>query len=331
MKNKSTNAKHALTIGVDLGGTKIRVALINAKGKVLQSIRIPTETKKGSKGIIEDIVSCVKKDLKKSEKAEALGIGVAGQIDTKKGIVRFSPNLGWKNIELRSELEKALKLPVIVTNDVRAAAYGEWYHGAGKGYDDIVCLFVGTGVGGGIVSGGKMLEGSTNEAGELGHTTIVVDGRKCHCGNLGCLEAYAGGWAIAERAREYIEKDPHAGKMLLSLAGQPEKITADTIEDAYKKHDSLSRNVMDETGHYLASGVVGIVNAFNPRIVIFGGGIMNGFKHLKKVIKEEVAVRALSAATKKVEFTLDELGHDAGAIGAAALARTIIGNKYERS
>ena len=323
MKNK-----HALTIGVDLGGTKIRVALINAKGKVLQSIRIPTDTKKGSKGIIADIVSCVKKDLKKSEKAEALGIGVAGQINSKKGIVRFAPNLGWKNVELRSELEKALKLPVIITNDVRAATYGEWYHGAGNGYDDIVCLFVGTGIGGGVVSGGQMMDGCTNEAGELGHATIVVDGRPCHCTNLGCLEAYAGGWAIAERARELVEKDPHAGKMLLSLSSTIENISAAHIQDAYDKNDPLSRELMDETGHYLASGVVSIVNAFNPKIIIFGGGIMNGFKKLKKVIKEEVAVRALSAATKKVEFVLDELGHDAGTIGAAALARTIIGKKY---
>ncbi len=316
------------TIGVDLGGTKIRIALIDEDGKVHQSIRIPTNTKSGAKGIIADISNCVKKDLKKSKKALALGIGVAGQISTKKGIVTFAPNLGWEKVHLQSELEKALELPVIVTNDVRAATYGEWYYGAGKGYDDIVCLFVGTGIGGGVVSGGRMLEGSTNEAGELGHTTIVVDGRKCHCHNLGCLEAYAGGWAIAERTRERVEKDPRAGKTLLALAGDVEKITADTIEQAYIKKDKLSISIINETGHYLASGIVGIVNAFNPEVFIFGGGIMNGFKKLKDTVEEEISLRALPSASKKVKFVFDKLGHNAGAVGAAVLARTVIGKKY---
>ncbi|MEO6940445.1 MAG: ROK family protein [Candidatus Kapaibacterium sp.] len=314
-----------LTIGVDLGGTKIRIALVDADGNVHQSIRIPTDIKKGAKGIVADIVQCVKHDLKKSKKAEALGIGVAGQINTKKGIVHFAPNLGWEKVHLQSDLEKALDIPVIVTNDVRAATYGEWYYGAGKGYDDIICLFVGTGIGGGIVSGGQMLEGSTNEAGELGHTTIVVDGRKCHCHNLGCLEAYAGGWAIAERTRERVEQDPQAGKMLLSLAGDVENITADILAKAYTKHDKLSISIIKETGHYLASGIVGMVNALNPEVFIFGGGIMNGFTKLKGMVEEEVSLRALSSASKKLKFVLDELGHDAGAVGAAALARTRIG------
>jgi glucokinase len=315
------------TIGVDLGGTKIRIALVDADGTVHQSIRIPTNTKKDANGIVADIVQCVKHDLKKYKKAEALGIGVAGQINTKKGIVHFAPNLGWEKVHLQSDLEKALAIPVIVTNDVRAATYGEWYHGAGKGYDDIVCLFVGTGIGGGIVSGGRMLEGNTNEAGELGHSTIIVDGRKCHCNNLGCLEAYAGGWAIAERTRERVEKDPHAGKMLLSLAGDVKSITADILQKAYNKHDKLSISIINETGHYLASGIVGMVNALNPEVFIFGGGIMNGFKKLKNIVEEEVSIRALSSASKKLKFVFDALGHDAGVVGAAALARNMIGRK----
>jgi len=211
------HGKESLTLGVDLGGTKVETSLVDITGHILASHRLPTQSEKGPDGVIADIIECVKNCLGEASKtAQALGVGMAGQIEKYTGIVRFAPNLGWHNIALRTMLEEALVLPVVVTNDVRAATYGEWLYGAGQGVDDLVCLFVGTGVGGGIISSGKLLEGCNNTAGELGHLTIITDGRQCHCRNRGCLEAYAGGWAIAERAQEAVRTEPKAGEPLRS-------------------------------------------------------------------------------------------------------------------
>jgi len=213
----------SLTLGVDLGGTKIETSLVDSTGRIIASQRSPTRLEKGPDGIIMDIIACVNGCLGEASKsARALGVGMAGQIEKDSGIVRFSPNLGWHNVPLQARLEAALALPVMVTNDVRAATYGEWLYGAGQGVADLVCLFIGTGVGGGVVSGGKLLEGCNNTAGELGHTTIITDGRQCHCRNRGCLEAYAGGWAIAERAQDAVRSDPRAGQPLIELAGSIE-------------------------------------------------------------------------------------------------------------
>ena len=203
-------SSEVLTLGVDLGGTKVEMALVDAAGRIVASQRRPTQPEKGPDAVIADIVACVETCLGEAGKAaQSLGVGVAGQLD-RTGTLRFSPNLGWRNVSLKVKLEEALGIPVVIDNDVRAATRGEWRHGAGQGVNDLVCLFVGTGIGGGVVSGGRILEGCSNTAGELGHMTIVADGRRCHCPNRGCLEAYAGGWAIAERAQETVRADPQA-------------------------------------------------------------------------------------------------------------------------
>jgi glucokinase len=309
---------------VDLGGTKVEAALVDAEGRVVTSHRHPTDSKtKGPEDVIADIVSCVNECLGKGVRsAGALGVGVAGQVDAGTGTVRFAPNLGWRDVPLRAELERTLRLPVVVVNDVRAATFGEWAHGAGKGVNDLVCLFIGTGIGGGVVSGGQLLEGSGNAAGELGHMTIVVGGRRCHCPNLGCLEAYAGGWAITERAQDALRTDPNSGLPLVALAGSVEEIRTAVIAQAYRADDSFARHLIEETGQYLAAGVVGIVNAFNPSVMILGGGVIEGLPELVYSVEQEVRVRALKVAVEGLRITKAALGGDAGVIGAAALARS---------
>jgi glucokinase len=254
----------------------------------------------------------------------AIGIGAAGQIDSN-GVVKSAPNLPFKNEPLKDKLEKELGLGVIVTNDVNAATYGEWRFGAGKGVDDLVVIFVGTGVGGGVISSGQLLEGCDNTAGELGHATIVVDGRKCRCPNFGCLEAYAGGWAIAERAREAVSANPNEGEKLKSLAGGLENITASTVNQAYREGDPLSKRLLDETGQYLGAGVVGIVNAFNPCTLIFGGGIIEGIPEMIQIVEGVILKRALKPTVENLKIVKAGLGAKAGVIGAAALARNKIG------
>jgi glucokinase len=310
------------TLGVDLGGTKVETALVNEAGDILASHRRATHPDKGTDAVIEDIITCVKTCLGEASKTtRALGIGVAGQVDRATGVVRFAPNLGWRDVDLKSRLEQALGMQVVVTNDVRAATWGEWKHGAGKGIDDLVCLFVGTGVGGGIISSGRLLAGCQNSAGELGHITIVTGGRNCHCPNQGCLEAYAGGWAIAERAQEEVRANPSEGQRLLALAGDIRKINAATVARANADGDPLARRLIQGTAQYLAAGVVSIVNAFNPCLLILGGGVIEGMPELVSMVDSAVEIKALQVAVDGLRIVTAALGNKAGVVGAAALAR----------
>jgi glucokinase len=315
------------TIGVDLGGSKVDVALADTEGRILSDNRYPTNPDKGSDRIIADIIDAVNKFQEQAgQEAAALGIGVAGQIDSA-GVVKCSPNLPFHDEPLQTRLEKELGLPTMVTNDVRAVTYGEWHYGSGKGVDDLVVIFVGTGIGGGVVSGGQLLEGCNNTAGELGHATLVAEGRRCRCPNLGCLEAYAGGWAIAERAQEAVTAHPKEGEKLKSLAGEVGNITAATVCRAYREGDLFSRRLVEETGQYLAAGVVGIVNAFNPCLLVLGGGVIEGLPELIQIVERVTRKRALKPNVEKLKIVKAGLGVRAGVIGAAALARNKIGEK----
>jgi glucokinase len=320
------NLKKPFTFGVDLGATKIETVLVDSTGFVLSRERHPTNPEKGAEGVIADIVSCVTGcEAFAEHEGLALGIGVAGQVETSKGLVKYGPNLGWRDVPLREELEKKLRIPVVVANDVRAAMWGEWIHGAGKGVNDLVVLFVGTGIGGAVVSSGQVIEGCMGTAGELGHITIIVNGRKCHCPNYGCLEAYAGGWAIAERAQEAVRKNSQAGHVLIEHASNIEDITAVHVRKAFNDGDPLCRHLMNETGKYLGFGVVGIVNAFNPCLLILGGGIIEGFPELIEVVDQSVRKYALEASVERLKVVKAALGGNAGGIGAAVLARNLVG------
>jgi len=311
-----------VTIGVDIGGTKIEAALVDKNGKIIVSQKSATNAEKGVDAVITNLVQCIKVCLDNSEHMTgSIGIGMAGQIDRDSGTIRSSPNLGWKDIPLKNKLEQLFEIPVVITNDVRAATWGEWKYGAGKGARDLVCLFVGTGIGGGIISGGNILEGYLNTAGELGHITIVKDGRQCHCRNQGCLEAYAGGWAIAERAKEAVQADPEAGSYLVNLAGDIQNISSITVTQAYTERDPLAQRLVKETAEYLAAGIVGIVNAINPCLMILGGGVIHGLPDYIEMVKPIIYSNALQVAVEQLHVVIASLGNKAGVIGAASLAR----------
>ncbi|MFC1999441.1 ROK family protein [Chloroflexota bacterium] len=310
------------TLGVDLGGTKVETSLVSADGQIMASHRRLTHPEQGPDNVIADIVACVKGCLSEAGKAaQGLGIGVAGQVDGSTGSIRFAPNLGWRDVALGAKLQTSLEMPVVVSNDVRAATYGEWRYGAGQGVDDLICVFASTGVGGGIISGGRLLEGCNNTAGELGHITIVSGGRNCRCPNEGCLEAYVGGWAIAERAQEAASTDHRVARRLIALAGTPERISAATVAQAYNEKDALARRLVQETAQYLTAGLVGIVNAFNPCLLILGGGVIQGLPDLVPMVEINVRAGALPAAVQGLRIATSALGDKAGVIGAAAMAR----------
>jgi glucokinase len=318
------------SIGIDLGGTKLEAAYVDELGRVRQRVRKPTNVKGGPAAIIEDVIGCM---WALRENAEippvGVGVGVAGQVDKESGRVRFAPNLDWRDIPLQEELQKSIGLPVIVTNDVRAATWGEWLYGAGRGCDDILCMFVGTGIGGGVVSGGHMLAGCNNTAGEVGHITVDLNGPPCSCGNRGCLEALAGGWAISRIAREMIEADSEGGMLMLEMAGgRLDEINVQTVARAVRGGDPLARQLMDGVVEALVAGASTLVNAFNPCRLILGGGVITGVPELIGRIDKGLRELALSAACSSLLVIPAGLKTDAGVIGAAALAsRTFSGMK----
>ncbi len=308
-------------IGVDLGGTKIKTAGIDAAGSIKHVVLYATDVAGGVSTIRRQIVEAVEK-IRCNVKHPPAGVcvGIPGQVDEDAGVVHFAPNLDWHDVPFAAELSSHLGLSVTVINDVRAATWGEWIYGAGKSCRDLVCLFVGTGIGGGVVSGGRMISGAGNSAGELGHVTIALDGPPCHCPNTGCLEAFAGGWAIARRARAAVLNDPAAGAFLREQAGgMLDAITAQTVCQAALAGNDLARRLMDDITAALIAGAVSIVNAFNPERLILGGGVMNGMPELVKRIAGGVHRRALAAATKGLQVLSSKLHGDAGIVGAAAL------------
>jgi len=317
-------AESTYAIGVDLGGTKIETALVDAEGDIAEKQRTPTEAKQGPDHVVEVIVSTITAHFARDahRTLSAIGVGVAGQVDPETGVVRRAPNLDWRDFPIRERLEAALGLPVAVINDVQAITYGECRRGVGRGAKNLVCLFAGTGVGGGVVIGGELLRGTSGSAGEFGHMTIERYGLPCTCGNRGCLETFVGGWAIAQRARTWVAEEPARGAALLSLAGgKPEGISAALVGLAAAQGDALARALIEETGTALGVGLAAIANALNPELLILGGGIVEGLPGLIDIAERELGRRALAAALLPLKVVRSKLGADAGVIGSALFAQ----------
>lgn len=311
------------TIGIDLGGTKINIAHVSPCGEIIEKINLQTNVKGGPAAILSQITDAIEKLMQgQKEPPAAIGIGVPGQVELETGVIRFAPNLYWHTVAIKQPLEQTFGVPVSITNDVRAAAWGEWLYGAGKGCRDIVCLFLGTGIGGAIVSNGDVVNGATNSAGEFGHMTIDMNGPSCTCGNWGCLEAFASGWAIARQTEKMIIADPNEGAYLQQLADQNEgKMTAKIVVTAYRKEDPLAIKVMNNVVQAVVAGVISIVNGFNPQKLIMGGGLVDGFPELIAFVNQGIRERALAIACERLEIVHSHLKGDAGVIGAAAYAQ----------
>jgi glucokinase len=309
-------------LGVDLGGTKIEVGIVDEKGNIHQHHRLATLVEEGAPAIQEQILEGVR-DLQRvaGVPIAGIGIGVAGQIQSETGLVIFAPNLKWHRFPLQSNMEGALKIPVRIVNDVRAITLGEWLYGAGKGCRDLLCVFVGTGIGSGVVSGGHLLTGCSNAFGEIGHLTIDFNGPTCTCGKKGCLEAYAGGWGIAARAQEAIEADSQgsASQCMLKLAGgKLQKVTAKIVVEAYRQNDPMAKTLIEGVQKALIAGFASVVNAYNPCRLIIGGGFIDGMPEMIQLIEEGVKKIALKAATESLEIVPARLGKEVGVVGSAA-------------
>jgi len=312
-----------LALGIDLGATKVVSALVARDGTVVRSGGRQVHANDGPEGVLRSLVQSVRStlDQEPSFRIRTVGIAVAAQVDPATGTVVHAPNLNWHNVPLGARLSRELDgAPVVVVNDARAATLAEWRLGAGRGVSDLFCLILGTGVGGSAVVGNRLLEGGTHAIGEVGHITIVSGGRKCHCPNAGCLEAYVGGWAVADRAREAIGADPKAGESLLAAVGYPDQVTARTVVEAYRRGDPLAHRLIRETTQYLCDGVVSIVNAFNPDLVVLGGGFAAGMPEFARTAEGAVRLRCQPPAAR-ARVTVGRFGENAPLVGAAEAAR----------
>lgn len=297
-----------LVLGIDIGGTKVGLALVRASGAIVREQRLATEPERGAAHVVRAIAAVARDVLGETDDVLcAVGVSVAGQVQPG-GVVAGAPNLGWRNVPLGALVADAFGCSAVVVNDVRAATWAEWRHGAGRGMSDLVVLYLGTGVGGGVVSGGRMLEGANGTAGELGHTTLVAGGRRCHCRNRGCLEAYVSGWAIAERALEHG----------INPARAP---SAEDVAALRTAGDARAIALVRHTGELLGDALTGFINALGPARVILGGGIIDGFPELVDLARDVALARALPSAVRDVSIVAAALANDAPAIGAAELAR----------
>lgn len=311
----------SLILGIDLGATKVVSGLVAPDGTVAKTSGRQLHANDGPGGVIRTLARSARSCLGDgNEPPVGVGVAVAAQVDPRTGTVVHAPNLGWRDVSLARRVGEELGLPVTVVNDARAATVAEWRHGAGIGATDMFFLTLGTGVGGSAVVGGRLLEGGSHALGEVGHITIVVGGRRCHCPNWGCLEAYVGGWAIAERAREAVRADPTFGAPLIERAGTVEAITAQTVFQAHRAGDPLSGRLVRETERFLADGAVSIVNAFNPSLLVVGGGQVAGMPEFVAVIESAVRARCQPPAAG-VRIAVARLGEDAAMVGAADVAR----------
>lgn len=312
-----------LAIGVDLGGTKMRVAVVDATGKVWEQVTLPTDVQGGPDSVISDLLSSVRllQGHLGSRPLQAVGIAIAGQVEAATGNVLFAPNLYWRNVPIASRLKEELHLPVVVANDVRAATWGEMCFGAGRGVQDLICLFVGTGIGGGVVSKGALLAGHNNSAGEVGHMVINCGGAVCTCGNRGCWETLAGGWGISKMTKEAINDNPQKGaRILFHAEGDLEKVAATHLFQAAREGDPLATSLARLVEEALVAGVTSLVNAFNPQCIILGGGIIDRVPWLIEVVDKGVRLQALKSATEKLQVLAAKCASDAPVLGIAALA-----------
>jgi len=320
MRDKSDS----LTMGVDLGGTKILTAVVNSRGEMMSRDHSITPAAQGPDAVIQFIMQSMNRSLGQAGIAisdlAAIGVGVPGPSDPDAGVLFTAPNLpGWRNVPLRDIIEKATGVKSFLINDANAAALGELYFGAAQGARHFIYITISTGIGGGVIIDGKIYTGTVGTAGELGHMTIDDKGPRCNCGNTGCWETLASGTALAREARLRI-KEGAATTILKHVDGDMEKITAQVIQAAAEQGDDLAKELIDRVGYYLGVGLANLLNIFNPELIVIGGGLSNIGDMLLTPAIRTAGERAFKDAYRTARFAPAKLGRNSGVLGAAAFA-----------
>lgn len=310
-------------IGIDLGGTNLKVALLDLNGHIREKVSFPT--RQGKEAVLQQIIESLEEVIKRAKVKRSailgLGLGTPGLVDSIQGLVRGFTNIkGWRNVPLKEYMESNTGFPAYIDNDVNLMALGELRCGAGQGARNMVCLTLGTGVGGGIIIEGRLYRGSTLSAGELGHIPVNVHGPRCACGGYGCLERYVGNAYIVERAVKAIQGG--RGNLIKKLVeGDLKAITPRIIFRAARQGDKLAEEIWEETGRYIGIALAGVINLLNPEIIVVGGGVAQAGKLLFGSIRRTVKERAMNLPAKKVKIVPAKLGEEAGLIGAGMLVK----------
>lgn len=319
-------ASSTFIVGVDLGGTNLVVGAMPADGSREIGVHtLPTRAALGADAVVDRICTMVETTIATiiaetgatRSQVAGVGIGAPGPLDRKRGLVIISPNLGWTNFPLRDRVGDKVGLPAVLDNDANCATLGEWWMGAAKGSRNVVGFTLGTGIGGGLIVDGRLYHGSSDVAGEIGHMTIDSTGRRCKCGNYGCLEAYASGPAIAERAREALAGGEDS-VLRVMCDGNLSNLTAAIVYAASREGDAVAGGVVRDTAQFLGAGIANMLNVFNPDVVVLAGGVAQAGDSLFVPLRAEVRRRAFKPAVDACRIVPGALGGNAGMVGAVA-------------
>ncbi len=315
--------RNRLVLGLDIGGTKLAAGVLEEAGSLHSWVRTPTHAHEGPDPVIGRLLLLARQAMESARvdpaSIDAIGVGCGGPLDPETGVIHDPPNLpGWHEVPLAAMLRRALGRPVYVENDANAGALGEYHRGAGRGVENMIYLTISTGIGGGIVIGGRLYRGETGNAGEIGHMTMVWNGRPCTCGSRGCLEAYASGTSIARRAREAIESGE--ASVLTEIAGSTLAVTAATVIMALRSRDPLAVRIWDESMEILGAGIASVANIFDPARVVLGGGVTQAGAALFDPVRRVALSRVLPPRDSSVAIVPSQLGVQLGVVGAAVAA-----------
>ena len=315
-------------LGVDLGGTTIKVGLVNESYEIIQNVSGPTGRERSFEEVLKDMAMLCKEVMDKQGITEkdihSIGIGSPGIASPNEGIILSSSNLNFDHVNVRHEIQKYIDTDVYVENDANCAALGEVICGAAKGEENVIVVTLGTGVGGGIINKGKIYRGSFFGAGEIGHQVICFDGGlPCGCGRKGCWEQYASATALIRQAREAVKEHPESQILTLSKENKAENINAKVVFDAAQAGDQVADEVLQRYFKYIACGVTNLINNFEPSMIVLGGGMSAQKAYLTEPVTKYVQEEMYGGLSLKTKITAATLGNDAGIIGAAFLGTTL--------
>lgn len=323
--------KKRIIAGIDLGGTSMKVLIVDARNSILGEARAPTRRSRKPAGILVEIADALEEALAvaglKRRDLTAVSIGAPGSIDRHRGVVHEAPNLGWTEFPLGPQLERRVRVPVLIDNDVNVGTVGEHVLGAGAGTNHMVGIFVGTGIGGGIIANGRLYEGSVGGAGEIGHTVMQVDGPLCSCGHRGCAEALASRWAMERDVRAAIKAGRKSIVLdLMKKKGKP-RMTSSVMNSALKRNDRVMRDVLKRAQYCLGILTANLVNLLDPECIVIGGGIATrlGERFVAPIREAAAGYFLREEDAQRIRIVAGRLGDDAGALGAIVLARQRLG------
>lgn len=311
-------------IGIDFGATYVKLARLDLKGKIIRKAFFPTASFKSRESLILKMIEEANHLIGKDRKSIlGLGIGVPGQVDYQKGIIYNLTNVkGWRKAALKDIMRKRLGLPVYIDNDAQVAALGEMEWGAARGYKNIVCITLGSGVGGGVIIDGELYHGRGYSAAEIGHICIDKEGPCCNCGNRGCMETFVGASYIVKEVTRRLKRG--ARSTILKLAkGKFSNITPELIDQAARKGDSFAKGIWRDVGYNIGVGLSSVVNMLHPEIIVIGGGISKTGKLLFDTISQTIGDRAIEIFVKDLKVVRARFIEDAGIVGAAALVKSV--------